>query len=156
MGGRARWALGLSHVAPGAYNLTAMSATAFKLDIPAALNLKGGLGVTLAEIIFVFLFVDLFDNVGTLVAVTKKANLVAADGTIPRLNSILLALDPPPWSGPLRGVSTCDELCRERCGRRRRRSDGPDERGRRRAVPDRPGFRAPCAGDPQPPPRRRP
>ena len=85
------WVLGLAHFAPGAYSLSDLSATAFKLDIPAALNLKGGIGISLVEIVFVFLFVDLFDNVGTLVAVTKRAGLVAPDGTIPRLNRILLA-----------------------------------------------------------------
>jgi len=106
----AGWALGLAHLTPGAYTEAALSATAFKLDIPAALNLKGGpgggLGVTLAEIAFVFLFVDLFDNVGTLVAVTKKAGLVAKDGSIPRLNRILLADSTAAMVGAVAGVST--------------------------------------------------
>ena len=102
----AGWAMGLAHVAPGGYSLTALSATAFKLDIPAALNLKGGLGVTLLEIVFVFLFVDLFDNVGTLVAVTKRAGLVDKDGSIPRLNRILLADSAAAMVGAVAGVST--------------------------------------------------
>jgi adenine/guanine/hypoxanthine permease len=85
------WVLGLSHFAPAAYRLTDLAATAFKLDIPAALNLKGGIGLSLIEIVFVFLFVDMFDNVGTLVAVTKRAGLVSKDGSIPRLNRILLS-----------------------------------------------------------------
>ncbi len=84
------WALGLVHVAPGAYRLGDLSAAAFKLDVPAALNLKGGIGLSLVEIVFVFLFVDLFDNIGTLVAVTKKAGLAAPDGSVPRLNRILV------------------------------------------------------------------
>jgi AGZA family xanthine/uracil permease-like MFS transporter len=100
------WAVGLGHAAPAAYRLTDLSATAFKLDIPAALNLRGGAAVTLLEIVFVFLFVDLFDNVGTLVAVTKKAGLVAADGTIPRLNRILLADSIATMFGALAGTST--------------------------------------------------
>jgi len=102
----AGWALGLAHIAPGAYSLTEISATAFKLDVPAALNLKGGLGVALLEIVFVFLFVDLFDNVGTLVAVTKKAGLVEPDGTIPRLNRILLADSVATIAGALAGTAT--------------------------------------------------
>ena len=85
------WVLGVSHFAPAAYSLVDLGSTAFKLDIPAALNLKGGIGLSLIEIVFVFLFVDMFDNVGTLVAVTKRAGLVAKDGSIPRLNRILLA-----------------------------------------------------------------
>jgi AGZA family xanthine/uracil permease-like MFS transporter len=85
------WVLGVSHFAPAAYSIADLGSTAFKLDIPAALNLKGGVGLSLVEIVFVFLFVDMFDNVGTLVAVTKRAGLVDKDGTIPRLNRILLA-----------------------------------------------------------------
>jgi len=100
------WAFGLAHLAPAAYGLRDLSATAFRLDVPAALNLRGGLAVTLVEIIFVFLFVDLFDNVGTLVAVTKKAGLVDTDGTIPRLNRILLADSIATMVGAVAGVST--------------------------------------------------
>jgi len=99
------WMLGLAHVAPGAYSLADLSATAFKLDIPAALNLKGGIGLSLLEIVFVFLFVDMFDNVGTLVAVTKRAGLVAEDGSIPRLNRILLADSASMMVGALAGTS---------------------------------------------------
>jgi AGZA family xanthine/uracil permease-like MFS transporter len=40
--------------------------------------------------VLVFLLVDLFDNVGTLVAVTKRAGLTAPDGSIPRLKRILI------------------------------------------------------------------
>ena len=102
----AGWGLGLTHFAPGSYSLESLSATAFKLDIPAALSLKGNIGPTLVEIIFVFLFVDLFDNVGTLVAVTKRAGLVAEDGTIPRLNRILLVDSTATMVGSLAGTST--------------------------------------------------
>jgi len=102
----AGWALGLAKVVPGDYGLAALTATAFKLDIPAALHLNGGAGMAIAEVIFVFLFVDLFDNVGTLVAVTKKAGLVQPDGTIPRLNRILTADSIATIGGSLAGTST--------------------------------------------------
>jgi adenine/guanine/hypoxanthine permease len=85
------WIAGVAHFKPGAYELSDLAATAFKLDVHQALNLKGGLGLSLVEILFVFLFVDLFDNIGTLVAVTKRAGLIAPDGSIPKLNRILLA-----------------------------------------------------------------
>jgi len=48
------------------------------------------LHVGLFEIVFVFLFVDLFDNVGTLVGVGKHAGLFDADNRIPRIGRILL------------------------------------------------------------------
>ena len=73
---------------------------AFKLDIRGALN-KGVL-----EIVFVFFFVDLFDNLGTLVAVTKRAGLIAPDNTIPRLSRILFADATATIFGSLTGTST--------------------------------------------------
>ena len=79
---------------------TPSPATAFKLDIRGALN-KG-----LLEIVFVFFFVDLFDNLGTLVAVTKRAGLIAADHSIPRLNRILFADATATVFGSLAGTST--------------------------------------------------
>ncbi|MEH0198811.1 NCS2 family permease [Caulobacter sp. CCNWLY153] len=102
----AGWLLGLSKFTPGAYSLSDLSATFFKMDVGAALHLQGGMGVALLEIIFVFLFVDLFDNVGTLVAVTKKAGLVEPDGTIPRLNRILTADSAATMIGAAAGTST--------------------------------------------------
>ena len=99
------WMLGVSHFAPASYSLTDLTSTAFKLDIPAALNLKGGVALSLVEIIFVFLFVDLFDNVGTLVAVTKRAGLVAGDGSVPRMNRILLADSASMLVGAVAGTS---------------------------------------------------
>jgi adenine/guanine/hypoxanthine permease len=100
------WMLGLARFTPSSYHLTDLSATAFRLDIPAALNLRGGgIGLSLVEIVFVFLFVDLFDNVGTLMAVTKRAGLVSADGTVPRMNRILLADSISMLAGALAGTS---------------------------------------------------
>ena len=102
----AAWALGTIHLAPAAYDFSDLTSTALKLDIPAALNLKGNLGLGLVEIVFVFLFVDVFDNVGTLVGVTHKLGLQAPDGTIPRLNRILLADSLGAVLGSLVGTST--------------------------------------------------
>jgi AGZA family xanthine/uracil permease-like MFS transporter len=99
------WVFGLAHVTAYAYRLQDLSSAAFRLDIPAALNIKGGIGLSLIEIVFVFLFVDLFDNVGTLMAVTKRAGLVAADGTVPRMNRILLADSISMLAGALVGTS---------------------------------------------------
>ena len=94
------WALGLVHwtAAPG--GLHSIAATALQLNIRGALN-KG-----LLEIVFVFFFVDLFDNLGTLVAVTKRAGLIAADHSIPRLNRILFADATASIFGSLVGTST--------------------------------------------------
>jgi AGZA family xanthine/uracil permease-like MFS transporter len=101
------WVLGLAVWAPQPYDLEQMTGTAFQLDIPAALGIGGHeFGLALLEILFVFLFVDLFDNVGTLVAVSKKAGMVQPDGTIPRLNRILFADAGATVVGSLAGTST--------------------------------------------------
>ena len=94
------WALGLVHWVPAGGGIHALSATFLKLDIRGALS-KG-----LIEIIFVFFFVDLFDNLGTLVGVTKRAGLIAADHSIPRLSRILFADATATIFGSLTGTST--------------------------------------------------
>ena len=101
------WVLHLAQWTPQPYSVAEMTATALQLDIPAALGIGGkGFGLALLEILFVFLFVDLFDNVGTLVAVTKRAGLVQPDGTIPRLNRILFADATATVVGSMAGTST--------------------------------------------------
>lgn len=99
------WVSGAAHFSASGYSVSDVSAAAFKLDIRSALNLKGGVGLSLLEIVFVFLFVDLFDNVGTLVAVTKRAGLMAPDGSIPKINRILLADSISMLFGALVGTS---------------------------------------------------
>jgi AGZA family xanthine/uracil permease-like MFS transporter len=85
---------------PQFYSLRDLSATAFKLDVPAALR------IGFLEIIFVFLFIDLFDNIGTLVAVGKKANLFDKTHQIPRVNRILLSDATATIVGSVTGTST--------------------------------------------------
>lgn len=69
------------------------------------LDLRGALHLGLAEIIFVFLFVDLFDNVGTLVGVCEQAGLVK-DGKIPRVGRALVSDAVGTIFGALTGTST--------------------------------------------------
>ena len=95
---------GLVHWAPAPGGLRSLEATLFQLDIRGALS-KG-----LLEIIFVFFFVDLFDNLGTLVAVTKRAGLIAADHSIPRLNRILFTDATSTVFGSLTGTSTAPAI----------------------------------------------
>ena len=94
------WPLNLVHWTRSTAGIGGLAQTAFQLDIRGALS-KG-----LLEIVFVFFFVDLFDNLGTLVAVTKRAGLIAADHSIPRLNRILFADAASTVFGSLTGTST--------------------------------------------------
>jgi len=91
---------GLVHWQPQTYGLADIGATALQLDIRSAIRLG------LVEIVFAFLFVDLFDNVGTLVAVGQKAGLFDRAHQIPRINRILLADATATIAGSLAGTST--------------------------------------------------
>lgn len=74
--------------------------TAFQLDISAALS-WGLFGA-----IFSFMFVDLFDSVGTLVACSYEADLVEEDGTIKKIDKMLGADAIATVFGALMGTST--------------------------------------------------
>ena len=89
-----------------AYHLGELTQTAFKLDLPAVFGFGGHHGLGIFEILFVFLFVDLFDNLGTLVAVTKRAGLADAAGRIPGLNRMLLTDSIATMVGACAGTST--------------------------------------------------
>jgi AGZA family xanthine/uracil permease-like MFS transporter len=91
---------GVAKWAPQSYSLGNLAATAGKLDIGATLK------IGFVEIIFVFLFIDLFDNLGTLVAVGKKANLFDKANRIPRLNRILVSDALATIVGAFSGTST--------------------------------------------------
>lgn len=69
------------------------------------LDLRGAFHLGLFEIIFVFLFVDLFDNVGTLVGVCEQGGFVK-DGKIPRVGRALVSDAVGTIFGSLTGTST--------------------------------------------------
>jgi AGZA family xanthine/uracil permease-like MFS transporter len=69
------------------------------------LDLRGALHLGLLEIVFVFLFVDLFDNVGTLVGVCEQGGFVK-DGKIPRVGRALVSDAIGTIFGALTGTST--------------------------------------------------
>ncbi|WP_174273304.1 NCS2 family permease [Sphingomonas bacterium] len=88
------------------YHPAELAQTAFRLDLPAVFGWGGGAGLGLFEILFVFLFVDLFDNLGTLVAVTRRAGLVDAEGRVPNLKRMLLVDSIATMVGACAGTST--------------------------------------------------
>jgi adenine/guanine/hypoxanthine permease len=91
--------LGLAHWPAHLFSLPHPSGTLFKLDLRAATK------IGLAELIFVFFFVDLFDNVGTLVGVCEQGGFLR-DGKLPRASRALLADAIGTVVGALSGTST--------------------------------------------------
>ena len=83
-------AAGVSSVFPdfsAGLNLGGIKNTAFKFNFKWALS---NMGEFLA-ILFSFLFVDLFDTVGTVIGVADKAGLLDEEGKLPRVGRVLLA-----------------------------------------------------------------
>lgn len=92
-------ARGLAHWPATVLALPNPRATFLQFDI------KGALHLGLAEIIFIFLFVDLFDNVGTMVGVCEQGGFMK-DGKIPRVGRALLADGIGTMFGAMTGTST--------------------------------------------------
>lgn len=60
----------------------------------------------LVVIVFAFLFVDLFDTLGTLVGVSTKANMLDKDGKLPKIKGALMADAVVATAGAVLGTST--------------------------------------------------
>lgn len=72
----------------------------FKFDFSKMLSLD------MLIILFTFLFVDMFDTVGTLVGVSSKANMLDKDGKVPRVKQALFADAIGTTLGSMLGTST--------------------------------------------------
>lgn len=57
-------------------------------------------------IVFSFLFVDMFDTIGTVIGVADKANLLDKDGKLPRVGRVLMADAIGTVAGSMLGTST--------------------------------------------------
>lgn len=62
--------------------------------------------VNFAVIVFAFLFVDLFDTVGTVIGVAEKGNLLNKDGSLPKAGQALMADAVATVAGACLGTST--------------------------------------------------
>ena len=84
------------------YSLSGLSETAFKFDFGwAASHIIKFLAIT-----FSFLFVDLFDTVGTVIGVADKANLLDEEGKLPRVGKVFMADAVGTTIGACLGTST--------------------------------------------------
>ena len=70
------------------------------------MDLAGAMSVGLVTVVFAFLFVDLFDNTGTLIALAHRGGFMRPDGTVPRLHRALMADSGAAMIGAAIGTST--------------------------------------------------
>jgi len=71
-----------------------------------ALDLSGAFDLGLVTIVFIFLFVDLFDNTGTLIGVAHRAGLLDRDGSLPQAGRAFGVAAVSAMGGALLGTST--------------------------------------------------
>jgi adenine/guanine/hypoxanthine permease len=89
--------------------ITSWPSAIFSMPHPSStflkLDFRGLSHLGFLEILFAFLFVDLFDNVGTLVGVCEQGGFIK-DGKIPRVGRVLVADGVGTVFGSLTGTST--------------------------------------------------
>ncbi len=74
--------------------------------ITGKLDIVGALKLSLAGPIFAFMFVDMFDSIGTLLALGKEADLVDENGRMPKLGPLLTMDAAATMFGAVMGTST--------------------------------------------------
>jgi len=77
-----------------------LAPTFLQLDLSRAFEL------TFIIVVFSFLFVDVFDNAGTLIGVAHRAGLLDKDGNLPRMKEALISDSFAAMFGSLIGTST--------------------------------------------------
>ena len=93
-------ALGLSKLPVSVVDVPNWRETFLQLDVRAALRLG------LLDVVFVFLFVDMFDCIGSMMGLAQQAGYLDAEGRMPRINRALLADSIATIVGSLLGTST--------------------------------------------------
>lgn len=81
-------------------SVPSLAPTFFHMDFTRVLSLD------FAIIMFAFLFVDLFDTLGTLIGVASKADMLDQDGKLPRIKGALMADAIGTSAGAMLGTST--------------------------------------------------
>lgn len=71
-----------------------------------AMDVRGAISLGLLQVVFVFLFVDLFDSVGTLVGLGRQAGYLTPSGDLPRAQRALMADAVATTAGATLGTST--------------------------------------------------
>ena len=96
----------------GGLHLDGIANTAFKFNFAWA----GSHLIQFIAIVFSFLFVDLFDTVGTVVGVADKAGLLDKDGKLPRVGKVFMADAVGTVTGACLGTSTITSFVESSAG----------------------------------------
>lgn len=96
----------------GLVNFSSLSNTAFQFNFSWAANHL----LSFIAILFSFLFVDLFDTIGTVVGIADKADLLDDNGELPRAGKVLLSDALGTTAGACLGTSTISSFVESSAG----------------------------------------
>jgi AGZA family xanthine/uracil permease-like MFS transporter len=100
------WILGVATPPQGIFALPQLPKDLFGQAITGLSGLNASNIIDWLAVLFVFLFVDIFDAVGTLTGVGMRAGYIGEDGELPRANQALMADAIATTVGPLFGTSS--------------------------------------------------
>jgi len=83
-----------------------LQAPVWPTDLFLELDIAGALGLGALGIVFIFLFVDLFDTAGTLLGLSQRCGFTTADGRLPRADAAFTADAIATTTGSLLGTSS--------------------------------------------------
>lgn len=94
----------------GGLSIPSLAPILFKFDFTSIASLE------FIVVIFAFLFVDMFDTIGTLIGVSSKANMLDKDGKLPKIKGALLADAIATTVGAIFGTSTATTFVESAAG----------------------------------------
>ncbi|WP_413166682.1 NCS2 family permease [Capilliphycus salinus ALCB114379] len=100
------WILGVTPPPQGLFQIPPFPKELFGEAFLGLVNLNANNFLDFVAVTFVFLFVDLFDTVGTLTGVAMKAGYIDENGELPRANQALMADAIATTSGAILGTSS--------------------------------------------------
>lgn len=100
------WNLGVATWPQGFFAVPQIPLDLFGQAITGLTQLNSSNFINWLAVLFVFLFVDIFDTVGTLTGVGMRAGYIGPDGELPRANRALMADAIATTVGPLFGTSS--------------------------------------------------
>lgn len=100
------WIIGVAAWPKGIFALPQIPKDLFGQAITGLSYLNGSNFIDWVAVLFVFLFVDVFDTIGTLTGVGMRAGYIGPDGELPRANRALMADAIATTVGPVFGTSS--------------------------------------------------
>ena len=110
------WVLGVSPAPTGVFEIPAFPSHLFGQAFVGLAGINGSNWIDFLAVVLVFLFVDMFDTIGTLMGVGTQAGYIDENGDLPRANRALSADAIATTAGAIMGTSTVTTFAESAAG----------------------------------------